>query len=266
MTPGEKLKQARLAAGLSQRQLCGERITRNMLSQIENGTARPSVPTLQYLADRLKLPVSWFLGEDTVVSPNLSCMETLRRQYREKNWQAALQTLTEFQKSDPLFGDEEKLLAALCRLGAAEQAVREQKLPYAGELLERAEKDIAACPYLRTELERRRLLLAAQAGEMTPGRAAALLPDQDGELLLRAEAALEADSPEQAEHFLACAENRETETWYRLAGMVRFRQKRWAQAAEYLEKSGSRDYAVLEVCYRELGDFQKAYEYACRQR
>ena len=43
MTLGEKIKQARQEAGLSQRQLCGDAITRNMLSQIENGSARPSM-------------------------------------------------------------------------------------------------------------------------------------------------------------------------------------------------------------------------------
>jgi transcriptional regulator with XRE-family HTH domain len=68
MELGEKLRQARLEAGLSQRQLCGEEITRNMLSLIENGSAKPSMKTLQYLAARLgkasaifwkKLP--WFL-------------------------------------------------------------------------------------------------------------------------------------------------------------------------------------------------------------
>ena len=35
MTLGEKIRQARLEAGLSQRQLCGGEVTRNMLSQIE---------------------------------------------------------------------------------------------------------------------------------------------------------------------------------------------------------------------------------------
>ena len=50
MDLGEKLKKVRLDAGLSQRQVCGERITRNMLSQIENGSARPSMDTLRYLA------------------------------------------------------------------------------------------------------------------------------------------------------------------------------------------------------------------------
>ena len=33
---GQRLKEARIEAGLSQRQLCGDTITRNMLSQIES--------------------------------------------------------------------------------------------------------------------------------------------------------------------------------------------------------------------------------------
>ena len=53
MELGQKLRLARQEAGLSQRQLCGEVITRNMLSQIENGTAKPSMETLRYLAGRL---------------------------------------------------------------------------------------------------------------------------------------------------------------------------------------------------------------------
>ena len=55
MELGQLLKQARLEAGLTQRQLCGGKITRNMLSQIENGSAKPSMDTLRYLAERLVL-------------------------------------------------------------------------------------------------------------------------------------------------------------------------------------------------------------------
>ena len=50
MTLGQTLKQARLARGMTQAQVVGERITRNMLSQIENDQASPSVGTLEYLA------------------------------------------------------------------------------------------------------------------------------------------------------------------------------------------------------------------------
>ena len=63
MKLGERLRQARLEAGLSQRQLAGDRITRNMLSQIENGSAAPSMETLRFLAGRLGKPMSFFLDE-----------------------------------------------------------------------------------------------------------------------------------------------------------------------------------------------------------
>ena len=64
MTMGEKLRSARLAAGLSQRQLCEGLVTRNMLSQIENGSAKPSLPTLQALAQRLNKNVQFFLEDN----------------------------------------------------------------------------------------------------------------------------------------------------------------------------------------------------------
>ena len=75
MDLGEKLLKARQEAGLSQRQLCAEVITRNMLSQIEHGTARPSMETLRYLAARLEKPISYFLEEDLDAAP----LETLRQ-------------------------------------------------------------------------------------------------------------------------------------------------------------------------------------------
>lgn len=74
MDLGEKLKQARLEAGLSQRELCADVITRNMLSQIEHGTAKPSMSTLEYLAERLNKPLSWFL--DTQAEQHSSLIET----------------------------------------------------------------------------------------------------------------------------------------------------------------------------------------------
>lgn len=42
MTLGQKLRQTRLSKGLSQSQVAGDCVTRNMLSQIENDQASPS--------------------------------------------------------------------------------------------------------------------------------------------------------------------------------------------------------------------------------
>ena len=75
MELGQRILQARQEAGLSQRQLCGDVITRNMLAQIEHGTARPSMDTLQYLAERLGKSISYFLEEASLESPNFSCIQ-----------------------------------------------------------------------------------------------------------------------------------------------------------------------------------------------
>lgn len=63
MTLGQKIKSARLARGMTQKELVGDAITRNMLSKIENDAATPSVRTLDYLAHALDLPVSYLLGD-----------------------------------------------------------------------------------------------------------------------------------------------------------------------------------------------------------
>lgn len=78
MELGEKILQLRLDAGLSQRQLCGDAITRNMLSQIEHGIAKPSMKTLAYLAERLGKPISYFL-EETVDTRALEALAKLRQ-------------------------------------------------------------------------------------------------------------------------------------------------------------------------------------------
>ena len=75
MTMGEKIRLARVTAGLSQRQLCDGIVTRNMLSQIENGSANPSLPTLQALAQRLGQSVQYFLDEQEAPFQK-SCSET----------------------------------------------------------------------------------------------------------------------------------------------------------------------------------------------
>ena len=63
-TLGQKIKKSRLDSRLTQQDLAGNFITRNMLSKIESGTATPSLKTLQYLAQRLDKPISYFLDTD----------------------------------------------------------------------------------------------------------------------------------------------------------------------------------------------------------
>ena len=57
ITLGRRIKEARLAKKMTQNEVVGNFITRNMLSQIESGTASPSIKTLEYLSQVLEIPV-----------------------------------------------------------------------------------------------------------------------------------------------------------------------------------------------------------------
>lgn len=266
MELGKKLKNARLEAGLSQRQLCGEEITRNMLSQIEHGTARPSMDTLRYLAARLGKPVSYFLEEETVCSPNQKAMEQAREAFDRGDYGKVLEALKDFREPDPVFGVERNFLESLALLGAAEKALNEGRRLYALELLTRAEEQESS---YTVHLRRQRLLLLARAGG-DPVEICGLLPSLDGELLLRAGAALEAGDGCWAGELLEAAEDQAAPRWNFLRGEAYLLRKEYARAAQCYHKAEGADPGRtaprLEQCYREMGDFKQAYFYACKQR
>jgi transcriptional regulator with XRE-family HTH domain len=62
---GERLKAARKQAGLTQQQLAEGRYTKAYVSALEKGLAKPSMAALNFFSDRLGLPASRFLAEET---------------------------------------------------------------------------------------------------------------------------------------------------------------------------------------------------------
>ena len=225
MELGAKIRTARQEAGLSQRQLCGEEITRNMLSLIENGAAKPSMKTLEYLARQLGKPLSYFLDENA-----------------EEKQQ---------------FGEVWMLL------NRAEEALDRERLELARELLGQA---VSSVP----ELERRRLLLQSRLPGGDPGEICKALPSLDEELLLRARGAMMDGNTERGIRLLMAAEDRECGSWNLLMGQLLEKRQEFQAAAEYLlraEQAFPAETApLLETCFRELGDYRRAYEYACKQR
>ena len=160
MELGEKLRQARQEAGLSQRKLCGEYMTRNMLSLIENGTAKPSMDTLRYLAGQLGKPVGFFLEEDAVLSPNQTLMAEARQKWAQGQVQEVWLLLKNFRQPDPVLEWQWRYLSALADMEAAKLAARTGRERYALQLLEEAAR------WEIPELERQRLIqLGRLAGE-----------------------------------------------------------------------------------------------------
>ncbi len=64
MKIGEKIKKLRTAKLMTQSELVGNEITRNMLSRIENGSANPSLETVCYIAGRLNVSPGFLLAEE----------------------------------------------------------------------------------------------------------------------------------------------------------------------------------------------------------
>lgn len=259
MEIGQRLKQARIEAGLSQRQLCGDVITRNMLSQIENGAARPSMDTLRYLAGVLGKPISYFLEEETA-SSNQRLMEKARNAFTQRQWPAVLELLQEYTAPDPVFDAEQHLLAALTRLELAQLALDEGKAGYAQVLLEQAAEEGAQTPYYNEEARRLCLLYRAR-----PDRAeelCKLLPPDPNRTLL-----LAAANPDRAELILE-AEPQDSPMWHQLRGDVYLSQGRYSKARDHYEKAPlSRQLLQkLEQCCRQQEDYKAAYEYACKLR
>lgn len=63
---GERIKKLRKEKKLTLAQLAGERLTKGMLSLIENGKAQPSMESLHYIAERLGVEVTTLLDDQQV--------------------------------------------------------------------------------------------------------------------------------------------------------------------------------------------------------
>lgn len=264
MDLGQRLRQARLEAGLTQRQVCGDLITRNMLSQIENGTAHPSMDTLRYLAEQLGKPVGYFLDEQPVVS-NKTMMDQVRTAFAHKNYRQVLEFLSRTKNDDPVFEWELYLLEAQSCIELAAQAIQDNRFPYAAQLLERAGAAGSRTPYYNEATKRQRLLLLCRVTNRS-----ITLPPDDEALLIRAKISMDEGNCLRTQQYLDAMEDHSTPDWFFLQARVFVSQKRYNDAIPLLkaveEEFPKEAAAMLERCCREQEDYKGAYFYACKLR
>ena len=88
MDIGKKIKDLRSAKLMTQTELAGHEITRNMLSRIENGAALPSVGTVIYLSERLGVHPGVLLsdGDDDKVFIKNNLLKNIKRAFLDKNF------------------------------------------------------------------------------------------------------------------------------------------------------------------------------------
>ena len=267
MSIGERILTARTEAGLSQRELAGETITRNMLSALEHDKAKPSLDTLYYLSEVLKRPVSYFLGEDTPVVAGYEALLEARTAYDSGKYRRCLDRLNQI--PDGVLLDREKgHLKMLALTAQGEQALAEGKIPYARELGKQAATAAEEDPYA-TCWDKRRIALLRGNTVNRNGQLASVVQELGREegLLLRAKLALGEKRYEDAQRYLDAVDDRDGQ-WNYLMGEALFARKEFERAAECYhrveEKMGKQVRRRLQICYAELKDFEKAYYYATK--
>ena len=93
MKIGEKIKAIRKEKGITQSALAGNRITRNMLSSIERGTANPSLETMEYIAARLDTPLAYFFsaGDDLFFFEKEKFIARIRNAFAAKSYKHCIE-------------------------------------------------------------------------------------------------------------------------------------------------------------------------------
>lgn len=289
MTLGEKIKAARLERHMTQKDVVGDYITRNMLSKIENGSATPSVKTLEYLAGALGLPAGYFMSESggDELTPGGVC--SARQLFRDGAYDGCIQVLEELDL-DGGYRDEALMLLSRAKISLSKKAMvdgrYEEAIRLAQEAIVHNDESLYVSAAFRTEA----LLLIARCTMELGGDFMRALDDyqaayQDqglGEFyrLTMAEYYImqgELDSAKREMDSISRLSEATKPAYLMLQGQMEIKDNQYEQAAKQLEKAEqlarttgssyflSSLYAMLEECYREMEDFKKAYHYASMQ-
>ena len=268
MPISQKIRKARLARSLTQGELAGDKITRNMMCRIETGTATPSRATLAYLADRLDLPLLYLLDDSVTLT---ECYKKLylpliHRACKAGNEEEALRIIRRyFKESD----DEISLIAATALTALARKKVHDGNLESADKLVREAlaftERTVYPTEHLRASLA---LLAAITANvqspryEMNEETYASLRDTATMQPLFAylTEDTASCCDPILAEHLKAREKLRSRDYKGALAALEALEERRTSDHLSAFVLF--RIYTDLESCHREMGDYQNAYRYA----
>lgn len=278
---GEKIKQLRLQRKMTQSELAGDQITRNMLSRVENGAALPSLPTVWYLAERLEVPAGFLLaeGKDDRIWRKMNRIESIRRVLTEGDARICMQ-LCQGEDEAKDADDEIYLIMAQCSLKLAKEAFERGKLHKSCAALDAALEYAGRTVYDTYGIRATAVLYFRFMHKLSPMLYSEILTDVEdltvgscddfGRYVLAMEA-LEAGEARRVEYYLGLSH---TDAWSaHFRAHTSLVQGNYEKAYEELrqllhyEQSIGRVlmYSIfgdMETCCRELEDYKGAYECA----
>lgn len=121
MTLGQKIKALRKEKKITQSELCNSRITRNMLSAVENDRAYPSLDTLIYIAKRLGVPTSYLVSDDENLFfyEKRDAIKQIKDAFSEKKYSSCVHHISKLSDTD----DELSYMLAVCHFELGKRAM-----------------------------------------------------------------------------------------------------------------------------------------------
>lgn len=171
---GKRIREARIAQKMTQSELVGDFITRNMLSQIESGLAAPSMKTLQYIADALGMSLSSLVGEE---KPEIELERapdapteteeflTAKSLFKAEKYEAALERLVPLCRENSDFYDETAGLLARTYLALSQRLCDGGETQKAISCAEKCTELSATGIYASREIRTNALLLLDRLAE-----------------------------------------------------------------------------------------------------
>ncbi|MDF2567513.1 MAG: helix-turn-helix protein [Oscillospiraceae bacterium] len=147
---GKRIREIRLAKKMTQSEVVGDFITRNMLSQIESGAATPSMRTLEYIAKVLEVSLN-----DLMPNEEADTLEILRQTKELLKQGEYKDVISMTSQLPPMLGDEASAISAKAHLALAKVYFKnceyESANVHAKLAAQNAQKGVYASKEVRTD-------------------------------------------------------------------------------------------------------------------
>lgn len=279
MNIGKKIRELRTAKLMTQAELAGKQITRNMLSCIENGSAQPSLSTIVYIAGRLNVPAGFLLAEegDEVVYRKMNGFANIKRAFTAGDF-GGCRSLCLSACPEP--DDEINLLLANCDTEIAVDEFWSGRLRSSCLFFDEGLEYAAKTMYPAGEIEAKARVFFRYMKRISPGLYSEVLDEDapasvewksDFSAYLDALDAMDAGNDDEVDRYLASSADGFFSTHIRIRKMMN--EGDYAGAGSILSELLRAEtplnkvclFAVLcelEICCREQEDFKNAYYYA----
>lgn len=273
MTPGQKIRALRKEKNITQSALTEGEITRNMLSRIESDKAQPSLSTLLFLAEKLDVSAGYLLDETATLFDDKKArfFPRIKHAFSIRNYKEVLRL---YEKHLGECDDEIALLLAESYTALTEEALHNGKMTSAQQFAQKGLAFTAQTTYATHHLEASlTLYLAILSNIQSPKYEV-----QACAFPAMREKAIREDLYHYASEY--ADEHTFSDPYYQAHADAKrlISLGRYADALKALEEIENkrmekgfsvfvlfRIYSDLELCHKELRNFEAAYRYSAKK-